>query len=81
MSFLNDTVTSRQFVVLCARLFVQCALAWSGPPPGMGDLKSLNFPLCASNKPIARHEREPIALPLANHLAAFRQRGKQRVPG
>jgi len=63
MSFLNDTVTSRQLVLLCARIFVQYAMAWSAPQPGTDVLNPLSFPPCTSGKPIARRGQELIAPP------------------
>jgi hypothetical protein len=77
MSFLSDAVGNRQFVLLCARLLIQGAMAWSIPQPGMDDLKSILYG--ASSKPIARHEREPIAPEFSNGLALLRRSGQRRL--
>ena len=65
MSFLNDPGTNRQLVLLCVRLLVQCAMAWSTPQLSIDGLKS--FLAHGTSTSIARHEREPIA-PGFNHL-------------
>jgi hypothetical protein len=38
MSFLSNFVTERRLVLLCARLFVQCVLAWSTAQIGMDEV-------------------------------------------
>ncbi len=55
MSCLSNGVTHRQIVLFCARLLVQCVMAWSTSQIGMDDAKSF-VPHHASDEAIARHD-------------------------
>ena len=53
MSFLSNTVTHRQVVLFCARLFVQCVMGWSTSQVGIDEAKFLRR---AGDQSIALHE-------------------------
>jgi hypothetical protein len=78
MSFLSNAVGNRQLVLLCVRLLVQGAMAWSTPQLGMYGLKSLHLPHGTSS--IARHEQGPIAPGFGNDLAVLLPTRQQRLP-
>jgi hypothetical protein len=54
MPFLNSAVPSRQFVLLCARLLVQCVMGWSTPQAGIDALKYFRLADGTSGSSIVR---------------------------
>ena len=61
MPFLSSAGSSRQCVLLCARLLVQCVVGWSTPQAGIDDLMSLRFADGTSGSSTAREGWELIA--------------------
>ncbi len=61
MPFLSSAGSNRQCVLLCARLLVQCVMAWSTPQAGIDDLRHVRFADSTSGSSIADHEGELVA--------------------
>ena len=78
MSFLSNTVRNRPLVLLCARLLVQGAMAWSIPQFGVDDLKFVLFG--TSSRSTAHREQAPIAPAFGNGLTVLRRSGQRRLP-
>jgi hypothetical protein len=78
MPFLSNTAGNRQLVLLCVRLLVQSAVAWSTPQL-LYDLQSLHLPHGISSS-IARHEQGPITPESGNRFAALLRTRQRRQP-
>jgi hypothetical protein len=79
MPFLSNPAGNRQLVLLCVRLLVQSAVAWSTPQLGMYGLQSLHLPHGISSN-IARHEQGPITPESDNGFAALLRTRQRRLP-
>jgi hypothetical protein len=77
MSFLSNAVSNRPLVLLCARLLVRGAMAWSIPQFGVDDLK---FVLFGTGIKSAQHEQTPIAPAFGNGLTVLRRARQRRLP-
>jgi len=64
MSYLSSAVRGRQLVLLCARLLVQCVMAWSTPQAGMNELelKYAHTPDGSTSQSIARNGQQRVAV-------------------
>jgi hypothetical protein len=76
MSFLNNPVGNRHLVLLCVRLLIQSALAWSTPQLLYG-LKFVPLPHGTS---IARPEQGPITPGFGDGLAVLLPTRQRRLP-
>jgi hypothetical protein len=77
MPFLSNPAGNRQLVLLCVRLLVQSAVAWSTPQL-LYDLQSLHLPHGISS--IVRHEQGPITPESGNGFAALLRTRQRRQP-
>jgi hypothetical protein len=77
MPFLSNPAGNRQLVLLCVRLLVQSAVAWSTPQL-LYDLHSLHLPHGISS--IARHEQGPITPESGKGFAALLRTRQRRLP-
>jgi hypothetical protein len=77
MSFLSNAVSNRPLVLLCARLLVRGAMAWSIPQFGVDDLK---FVLFGTGIKSVQHEQTPIAPAFGNGLTVLRRAAQRRLP-
>jgi hypothetical protein len=75
MFFPTSVATNRQLVLFCARLLVQCVIAWSTPQVGVDELELKCFREAdvTNAHSIARNEGQLIALGSGNVLAKLRQ--------
>jgi hypothetical protein len=78
MSFLSNAVSNRPLVLLCARLLVRGAMAWSIPQFGVDDLKFVLFG--TGIKSFVHHEQTPIAPAFGNGLTVLRRAAQRRLP-
>jgi hypothetical protein len=78
MPFLSNPAGNRQLVLLCVRLLVQSAVAWSTPQLGMYGLQSLHLPHSTSS--IVRPEQGPITPESGNGFAALLRTRQRRQP-
>jgi hypothetical protein len=81
MSLLSSALANRQFVLLCARLLVNCAIGWwSIPQTSMDELPCLGGSESASRRSITWSEPKPIAPRFNNVSAGLRQTRPQCQP-
>jgi hypothetical protein len=80
MSCLSNGIAHRRIVLFCARLLVQCAMAWSTSQTGMDEARCVHAPHGACNAHDASYAGEPASRGFGDGLAAF-QKDEQRRPG
>jgi hypothetical protein len=77
MSFLSSPAGNRQLVLLCVRLLIQSAVAWSTPQLLYG-LQSLH--LTHSTSSIVRPEQGPFTPGFGDGLAVLLPTRQRRLP-